>query len=305
MFRLGVISKDRIPEAVVPPGPAVALTLLDEFKTPMSDADEARLAVIYEMIVEGALFSPMRTFSNRFRSLDRAIADAIEASFRPEQPILVHDMAASNAITSLELFEYLTQRVGNRVSLRATDYFDALYVVTIPNTRWKVILDAVGEPLQFIRGRLILGRREPRRFVINWLLQIILTPRLSRQARRWPPTHRIGLFHPRCVALAGAARGFTLARENAVNPETTSCDVLRIMNLSLRFPLDQSRPWFGPAFRTVMDGGLLVVGDEALKESPLAATIFQHCRDRFLAIRDFAGGYVHRQAVLDLNLDEL
>ena len=216
-------------------------------------------------------------------------------------------MAASNAITSLELFEYLTRQFGNRASLRATDYFDAVYVVPIPKTEWKVIFDAIGQPVQFIRGRLVLSAgREPRRYVVNWLLQKILTPVLLRRAaavREAHNVHRIALFHPRCVAVAGAKRGFTLAREDALNPDTTCYDVLRIMNLSLRLPLDPSKPWFGPACRTVADGGLLVIGDAPLKNGPIAVTIFQRCGSRFSPLRDLGGGYEHRQTVLDLDLD--
>ncbi len=301
MFRFGIVSKSAIPTAITPPGPAIALTLLEDFEAPLSEADEARLASIYEMIVQGPLFSPMRTFPNRFGALDEAIADTIQTAPCLQGPIRVHDMAASNAITSLELYQRLAQRFGGRISLQASDYFDALYVVTIPGSAWKIVFDATGDAIQFLRGRLVLsGVREPQRYVLNRLLVKTIAPMLLRKARG--EARRIGLFHPRCVALANTCTRFTLVRDNALNPETRSCDVLRIMNLSFRFPLDASSPWFGPACRTVVDGGLLVMGDEVLKESPLAATIFQRGGNHFTPVRDFEKGYEYRQAVLNLQL---
>jgi len=304
VFRLGVISKKQIPTAIVPPGPAIALTLLEEFSDPMSDADEARFAGIYEMLQQGPEFS-MKTFPNRFGELDTAIADALETTTTPDRQIRVHDMAASNAITSLELFECLHSRFRGNVSLRASDYFDALYLVSIPESRWKVIFDAGGSPVQFVRGRLVLSaNREPRRYLINRLLQKCVAPALLRKASAGlSGGHRIALFHPRCVAAASACARFTLGREDVFKPETTSYDALRIMNLLIHVPPDRSRPWFVPACRTVGDGGLFVIGIAPLRTDPIDATIFQRCGSRFNPLRDLGGGYEHRQAVLDLDLD--
>ncbi len=67
-------------------------------------------------------------------------------------------MAASNAITSLELFDYLRDR--EPVSLKASDYYDRLHIVNVGD-RWRVAFDVDLKPIQYIGRRMMVCARRP------------------------------------------------------------------------------------------------------------------------------------------------
>lgn len=302
MFRLGIASKDQIPtHRTRRSESAVALTLLSEFDCPLSDDDEARLSLIYEMFgLENGTW--MKTYPRRFSVLDEAIESVVGTTFSPTQPIRVREMAASNAITSRELFERLSARFGSRVSLLATDICDALQLAPVRNSRWQVVFDPMGSPRQFIRGRFILAARErPRRYLVNWLILKTLRSRLVAKADR-SAARRIDLFHPCSRALAKANSRFKLGREDVLSPDPEPCDILRILNLSHRLPFDPARPWFVSACRLLSDGGLLILGDAPLIQSALAATVFRRQGDRFTVVAEQQLPYEHQEAVLGLRL---
>jgi hypothetical protein len=299
MFRFGIVSKDRIPDPLSISHSAIAITLVSEFKAPLTERDEDCLTAIYGAMMVGPRMW-MTTYPHRFAALDDAIAAVLQQRYDQGRPIRVRDMAASNAVTSLELHHHLTSQFGDRVSTRATDYLDALYVVMMPGSRWEIVCDVTGRPRQFIRGRIVLsGEREPRRYPLNWALQKIvaaaLPGRLGLQRAQ-----RIELFHPCCLAAALNDHRFTLGHEDAFSPDQVPCDVMRVMNFTHQMPQANAQRWLTPVCRLVSDGGLLVLGDCPKRDSPMDATIFERQGSQFAPLRDIEGGYQLRQAVVAL-----
>src|SRR5690349_18892938 len=131
MLQFGILSKNEIPTTAPRAGDlCIALTLLKEFSVPLSEEDEARLAVLYGILLDET-GSGMITYPGRFSKLDDVIEQEIERAFG-KAPVRLREMAASNAVTSLELFDRLKKR-GN-ITFLATDFFDAVYVV--PTDGW-------------------------------------------------------------------------------------------------------------------------------------------------------------------------
>src|SRR5260221_3579321 len=171
MLQFGIVSKNKIPTAKFDPRrpPPIALTLLDEFPSPLSDEDEQRLSLIYRSL-HGVENSRMITFPGRFRAIDDAIESEIGKAFQPGRPIHVHEMAASNAITSLDLFERLRGRFGNAGSVSASDYADSVYVVSVSG--WHVVFDVEKRPLQFIGRHFVISTvKERKRHPVNRLIR--------------------------------------------------------------------------------------------------------------------------------------
>jgi hypothetical protein len=314
VFRYGIVSRDQIasetPRRLAMPG--IALTLLADFREPLSDNDEAQLATIYNDLGAGP-FNSKRTFPHRCRIVDEAIEIEIEKTYKRGRPIHIHEMAASNAITSLELFERLNRRFGEAVSVRATDFFDAIFVVSVPQGWWRVVFDAEGQPLQFVGKRMVISARqkERRRYPINRAIRKILMMTVLPKAATIlseskgtvnDSVQRIELFHPRCLAMARSDNRFSLGRENIFEPGPPVWDILRIMNLTRSMPLDRAKLALANAGGRIVDGGLLVLGDSPDDGIDLATTIFQRQAQRLVAIRDVAGGYEKKRAVLDMDL---
>ena len=79
--------------------------ILKRLTGPLTEADETALEALYEQMPAGLAWKT--TYRRRFAALDDLIAAEVEARFAAG-PISVHDMAASSAITSLDLYRRLS-----------------------------------------------------------------------------------------------------------------------------------------------------------------------------------------------------
>jgi hypothetical protein len=86
----------------------LAATALEAMPARPSDAQEALIADIHDSLRGGSQHSRY-TQRHRLAALDRRLGETL-AEHGARQRIRIHDMAASNAITSLELFELLRHR---------------------------------------------------------------------------------------------------------------------------------------------------------------------------------------------------
>ncbi len=153
------------------------------------------------------------TRPGRFKDLDEILAAEVAGRFSAVQPLRVHDFAAGNAITSVELFERLLR--DRPIFLKASDLYDRISVAR----RWGLdfIFDAQGTPIQLGISR--LGIRPSQVPQSLWGI-----------AAQTKQLRNISLFHPCAVKLASASSNFILGHEDFNAPEPGPYDVVRLMN---------------------------------------------------------------------------
>lgn len=231
-------------------------------------------------------FTSKTTRPDRLRDLDAAIILCAEQVLSADE-ITVHDMAASDGITSLELFDRLSER--RSVRLRSSDYYDGIGVVR--RGPFLVFYDKEQAVIQVALGALALRGTRANRFLAR-----LLSPDLTK-------LRQVSLLHPDVVARAKADSRFTAATDTFFSPAPARYDVVRVMNAlgERNFP----RPHIERAIRaiatTVADGGLLVLGRSADElDGRAEATIFQRTEGGFVPLVDLGGGYELRDFVLTL-----
>ena len=252
---------------------------------------EARFDQIYTSIevARGTAGCRARKSTSRGRltAVDDVLIAEIERLFPIDHQVSLHDMAASSAITSLELFVRVKAR--RPAKMRASDYYNTIYAVRVGP--WTVFFDVLNSPIQFVwRAHGVSARRGSLRFLLSPL--IVPTARKRMISGRY---QEIVLFHP--DAIAAVCEDFVLARENFSTPEPRQYDVVRIINPGPHEPLLAALPAIA---RTVSDGGLLVLGRANIASQHLAVTIFRRCGNRFHCVRELGEGYKFRQDVLSL-----
>jgi len=317
MIWFGIVSRDQISRDVLRSRrpPAVSYALLDEFDHKLSSRDEATLAFIYDKLPAGAYHTGMRTWAQRYATIDDIFVDEIDKVFATDRHVAIHDMAVSNSITSLDLFERMKYR--KNLTVNATEFFDTLYVVTIPGSRWRVIFDAERRPLQIVGKGMVLSVRnvERKRYPVNRLVKWMLIrgklPHALRilhadaqQPENW--VKRISLFHPRSMAMARRDPRFRLGRDNFFDPKDGSYEVIRILNAisSKRYSADRCMDIIRAVSMHLVDGGLFFIGKGNSKNDPtFEATIFQRQGNLFASLRDYSGGYEFKSQMLGLRLD--
>jgi SAM-dependent methyltransferase len=242
------------------------------------------------------------TARDRFQPLDAWLKDEIARNPTFRDTIRIHDMAASNAISSVALFE----RVANdRVVVHASDLYTSLRIVRLKETGWSVVFDFAGQPLQIVGHGMVLSayRKEPLRYVFNRIVQATLGVRAIKRARKKldmpfgaEGVSVITLFHPEAVMLSAGMPRFTLGRDDLFAPEHRSYDVVRVMNALTTHHFDE--PEIVESLRqiasNVRDGGLLLLGrnlDE--KDGRLAASAYRKQDGGFVSVFDLGGGYEH------------
>jgi hypothetical protein len=256
----------------------VALTLLEDLQRDCRQSDEPLLEELYARTSAGVGIHKM-TRRGRMREVDDRLADELERRFAGPAPVVVHDMACSNAITSLDLHRTLSGR--RRVILYATDYFDALWFVTPSGSRWTVVFDADGRPMQFVGRRFVIsaGHREARRYPVNVALRAILMRTVLPRAATLLEAHaraadnavassgvrRIRLFHPLSLRAAELDADFRVGRHNLFEPSAIRSQVIRVMNALTPNHFDRKRIKAGirSCLSSLEAGGVLVLGRSA------------------------------------------
>lgn len=298
MLQLGIFSKDQIP--LGPPSRRerpIAFTLLADFVDPLTENDEVRLGRLLHTMSAGT--NVKWTYAHRYKAIDEIIEAEIKARF-DGGPLRIRELAASNAITSLELFERLRSRES--VSVVATDFFDAVYVSAAHG--WKVVFDAEGNPLQFLGRPLVIGAQSKERWanrqLRKWLRAKVLPEAVS--ALRNGNGQRLALFHPRCLRTAEQDSRFVLRREDAFNPGIWVCEVLRIMGFGNSIRPELTEVFFRRIANQIVPGGLLVVGDQPCEENEVAVTIFERAAGQLRPIHVLGGGYSRQRTLEGLRL---
>jgi len=248
-----------------------AYTLLADLAEDFTDADEALLERIYQSMAAGDGIRKI-TRRNRFPDLDEMLIDDCSQRFPNTSPLVIHDVGSSNGISSLELFERFRQ--ARPVILHASDYYDRIYLVTIPRSGWTVVFDARQQPLQFVSSYFALSARLPVswRYPINRIVQRHVRRFLSTAQellklhlggqRDLSQVREVSLFHPRAVQSERQNGNFLLRQHNLFDPNPIACHIVRAMNILTldHFPADRVRVGIEACLKNLQPGGLLLLG---------------------------------------------
>jgi hypothetical protein len=250
------------------------------------------------------------------------LAEEIPVAFPPDQAIHVHDMGASSGITSMELFERLARERAN-IHVHASDFFDALYVVSPPRSHWQIVFNRALTPVQFIgRGIAVSakswpGEKSSRRLLCSWLrarelpraFEILCAglcgPGDADTDNAMRLINTISLFNPKCRSLALADARFTLGREDFMNPTSGPYHVIRLMNYRLS-PVNPKlkseresdiESLLVAIHRSLHPDGLFVLGSTQVNESQSGSTLFRRTADGFVTVRNLNRGTVARPQI--------
>lgn len=190
------------------------------------------------------------TLSGRFDDLDRLTVEQVELHFPFHRPIRVHDIAVSDARTSVELFRRLSE--NRPVTMKASDLYDAILRVRLCGADF--FFHATGEPLHLAVGLWAMSMQSG-----PW---VHLTAPLWPLARRWlGEAQHISLYHPEALRLAEVDPAFELVREDFYNPAPDRFDVVRLANAILpNQTREQKHRVIDALVGNIADGGLLIFG---------------------------------------------
>ncbi|MCC6981848.1 MAG: hypothetical protein IT535_01125 [Bauldia sp.] len=279
-----------------------AAFLVGEFEGDLDPRQERVLDAIYWQISVGDRSKPggchKWTWRSRLRQVDDALLGLLETRFAAGDRLRVHDMAASNAVTSLDLFELLRDRP--MASVHATDFFDRLFVVDAALPGWKVVLNADRSLLQFVGPGMVVRRssleRTPFGKALGAGLKALLYAKAVEAVEAQTPgaMAEIELFHPHCVRAAAEDPRFTLGRDNLFDPAPGTYEVIRVMNASALGELgpEQSSRFVKGLFARLAEGGLFIlglnVGDGA--SGQIRATICERSGGFLKVVKELGGG---------------
>src|SRR5438046_2458082 len=99
---------------------------LKRFIAPLSEAEERRFETLLARMRAGSAWK--QTYRRRFAALDSILVPEIGKRFSG-QPVYVHDMAASSAATSLELYQLPC--ASQQVTMRASDFYNEIQIVRV------------------------------------------------------------------------------------------------------------------------------------------------------------------------------
>ncbi|MCC7334734.1 MAG: hypothetical protein IT422_06545 [Pirellulaceae bacterium] len=283
--------------------------LLSELQENFNPASEALLERLYSSLMAGNTALKI-TRRGRFKSLDEKLAIEMQQRFGRSRDVRVHDGAASSAITSLELFRTLNERLSAVV--HASDWYDALWFVQSKSRRWTVVFDAELAPLQIVGMNVVLACRHPgpwrypvNRLLRRWLMST-LVPELQGKLTQARLNGRltvgacttsvsgVQLFHPECLEAARNEESFKLVRQDIMRPTEGLYDVVRVMNaLTPRhMPDERVRTGIKACLESLSVGGLLVLGrSPEANDDATRVTVYEWDGKATRVVWEMNGGY--------------
>jgi hypothetical protein len=262
-----------------------------------------------------------QTTAGRLRLVDDALVGALQRTHAPGSTLSVLDLGASTGVTSVDLYETLSQRWT--VEFTASDLYRDAFAVSAPGRGWAIVLDGGGEVLQHVVGPFVLPGQleESTAYPLNRALkrwsERVLVPRARRalaldaQARTRDyfaaaetgglAVRRLPFFSWRCLDLVRRTPRFRFVAHDVTQPVSDQVTIVRAVNIitSEYFDLPTATRAIGHALRGVEPGGYFVAGQSrGLDSTAMRATVFR-VRGRAAEIVARVGdGYEFEEAVL-------
>jgi len=239
-----------------------------------------------------------QTAAGRLRLVDEVLVRALERTHAPGDALTVFDLGVSTGVTSVALYELLSQRWD--VEFTATDLYRDAFAVSAPARRWAIVLEAGGDVLQHVIGPFVLpGQLEesaayPANRALKRWSERVLVPR-ARQALAHDPearerayfvagevaglvVQRLPFFSWRCLDLMRRTPRFRFVVHDVTEPLPATATIVRAVNILTReyFDLPTVTRSIGHALRAVECGGYLVAGQSrGLDPAAMRATVFR------------------------------
>jgi hypothetical protein len=220
------------------------------------------------------------TFSGRFAGLDEFLNAILVRHFPQPAPLVVHDWAASDCVTSYEWARSLLPLFPN-AQLVASDLTLFLVDVTV-NGSETFIFEPNGSLLQYVRAPFVVRVQppEPSVLLVNSLISRYATRKFEQLKSGWElpedwmgsrtTEHRDGsllfrkipLIHPRALAFQRECGRFDIRRHSAFEPLDEAVNVIRSMNIfNLNyFSREDLTAGVHAVLESLVEGGVWIVG---------------------------------------------
>lgn len=272
--------------------------ILKELETGYTPEDEPLLERLYKSLAAGAgVFKITRR--NRFTAFDQEVATRAKTAFPNANPLTVHDIGASSAITSLEFYQTLAS--DRPVAMTASDYFDTLSLVALDEGRWTVAFDSLGRAIQTTGwGSVFSSRPYAWRYALNRVAQFWVNQRIIPRAKEilthgpFTAVSQVPLFHPEALAFARLQTAFRLRRHDIFEPNPVPCQIVRAMNVVTpkHFTVEQTRAAIQASVYNLEPGGWLILGRSIDEEDGrLRATVYEWTGEQLQPLWNHHDGY--------------
>jgi hypothetical protein len=306
MMRFGICTVEQLKRfgRIEGSGKHVSIRLLDLGDNPDTAAIARFDEICYTLQTSNGTYRT--TYRNRFADVNAAATRWIRTLFAAGQPIRVQDRAASNCLTAAEWAAPLLQEFPQ---LRYTASDLLLFFIEASRGNETFIIEPDGSPLQYIRPPFVIPLHRPEHpsLVVNaWLrhrawkrVGEIQIPRDwldssgegQRRSGEWL-LRKISCIHPEAARLAKSDRRFSIEMQSIFEP-TPPCEVLRTMNIlnSGYFSADQLQAAIDVVRRSLVEGGLWIVGRTLVEDHSNHATVFRKSGSGFEALERIGNGW--------------
>jgi len=288
--------------------------ILRELEHDYTPQDEPQLERIYKSLAAGANIFKI-TRRGRFTDFDTRLVAAARTAFPAFSELVIHDVGASSAITSLELYRRFQE--DRPIRLVASDYFDQLTLVELPQNQWlraqwTVAFDPQQRPIQTtglgaaFGTRLYTWRYALSRLVQHWVNWRVI-PAAQRLLERGPSEaiQRVSLFHPEAVAQSKRDPQFQLIRHDMFQPNPVPCHIVRALNVITpdHITPEQIQVAIRASTHNLIEGGWLILGRSIDEEDGrLRATVYQWTDGQLVPQWHQHEGYEWPELVAELTL---
>lgn len=246
-----------------------------------------------------------RTYAKRFEVFDNFVLEHLQADFKNNELLTVHDAGVSDGRTALDFFEKVSCAFPI-LKYIASDYDPKVYV--LESAKYKVTLNSAGKVLEILFPPFVFNmvkRDSYRGYPLNHLFRLVLyyfyvTPLLKRYRKSEIKAKELVLFAPEVLRAAKNNSSLILDKHNLLEPFKEQVHVIRAMNvLNISyFSENEFKAIIRNIYDGLIDGGYLITGSNQESGSIVHGAIYQKVKDSFQEIGKSGDGSLIGQMVL-------
>lgn len=295
MYRSGISTIDCLQRAAnkIPVPGAVDVALFPEIQKAISDPVECSL--LEAEILRNLRFSNgtyKRTHASRFNQFDSDLVQFVLDS-KHANSLDVLDLAVSNAVTSVDLWDALRDGGVEMASFLATDLYLHVEVETYSKGRIQLVRSTDGAIVQIRWGSIVINMFRPE----SWLffpvnrsfIEFFVPGIVSRCSQGYygvPEIKTIDLVSRNAIQRASREPKFRLAEASIFDPPSGTYGVVRAMNVLNEdyFDSKELSEAFTKALSAVAHDGLFVFGSNGDSGTDVSGGIYRRVADSFVPL---------------------
>lgn len=309
MIKFGLYKVEQLSDHALQSFKNASITLYDQILD-LPNAPQIAERILQRFADERGAYK--RTYEKRFEDFDQKVISLLDKEFAPGHSLVIHDVAVSDARTSVDFFKALSQNYNNLLYC-ASDYDPE--VLVLESGHVKVTVSKTGKTLEIVCPPFVFNLIKKDNFfyypinhiALFFVKHLLVNPLLQKYKLGQIQSRPIMLFCPQAQLLSNNNTQFKLGQHDLLKPSPISepLTILRAMNVlnTSYFTKPEMQQAIKLIYKGLSENGFFITGSNQNKDSCVNGGVYQKHKGKFKKFWQSGSGSPVSQIIEGLNYD--